>query len=48
MASRDHVALRRLGGGGEGGKGQAKDKKVTDHEAGLGFSCSIARPFGEP
>jgi hypothetical protein len=44
----DHMALRRLGGGGEGRNGQAKAKKVTDHGSGLGFSRSIARPSGEP
>ena len=31
MTSRDHMALRGLGGGGEGGVEEGEEKKETDH-----------------
>jgi hypothetical protein len=35
MASRDHMALRGLSGGGEGGEEEGEEKKETDHGVGL-------------
>jgi hypothetical protein len=35
MPSRDHMALRRLRGGGEGGEEEGEEKEETDHGAGL-------------
>jgi hypothetical protein len=35
MASRDHMALRGLSGGGEGGEEEGEEKEETDHGVGL-------------
>jgi hypothetical protein len=43
MDRRDHVALRRLRGGGEGGEEEGEEKKETDHGAGLLLCGRIAQ-----